>query len=88
MVDKAKTELTELGDNISEAASKAVDTVKTTAAEAADSAKTAYNEHGGVSGLVDKAKTGLSELADTTRIKRITSLALLKMMMKRQKHRC
>lgn len=67
LMDKAKTELSELGGDISEAASKAVDTVKTTATEAADSAKAAYEEVGGVSGMVDKAKTSVTELADSAK---------------------
>ncbi|TDR32784.1 hypothetical protein [Hydromonas duriensis] len=67
IVDKAKTEMTELGSELSEVAGKAVDTVKTSAAEVAESAKSTYNEAGGVSGLIDKAKTGVTELADSAK---------------------
>lgn len=71
LINKAGTELSELSDDISEVASKAVETVKGTAGNVIDSAqakaselKADFNEAGGAKGIFDKASNTVKEAAN------------------------
>ena len=74
MLDKAGNELHELGDKVADAASDVADKVKATATSAVDAvqdaandAKKSYDEHGGISGIADKAGDQLNELAQSAK---------------------